>query len=320
MSLLRDNSELLFAAIAQTSDISGVPRDHVEKDFWLTECLRGLTSYGSIHDIPILFKGGTSLSKAFGLIQRFSEDADMVVVFGEMSKAAADRHLKGFVAAAEQATELTAEVDPTTSDTGVTRDVFLTYPGGSATPLVLPRVKIELHTVGGVKPYERRDLRSILAEHWSQIEGAPPATDFAELEPFPADVVAPCRTLVEKLVLLHEAHTRDGGSASQRKVQTVRHFYDVWCLLQDESILDQLARENVQMLARDVVTYSQVAAYRTAPRPPAGFAVSPAFSTIPTRAVGDAYERTLATLVWPNSPSPTLADCQAAVVALAPQL
>ncbi len=63
----------------------------------MTECLRGLATYGREHDVRILFKGGTSLSKAYGLIRRFSEDADMVVVFGGLSMGYSRKHLKGCI-------------------------------------------------------------------------------------------------------------------------------------------------------------------------------------------------------------------------------
>src|ERR1700687_250454 len=49
----------------------------VEKDFWVCWTLQSLFSLPSEHAVMV-FKGGTSLSKAYGLIQRFSEDIDVV--------------------------------------------------------------------------------------------------------------------------------------------------------------------------------------------------------------------------------------------------
>jgi hypothetical protein len=313
VALLRDDLDLLTVAIDQVSAKTGIPRDHIEKDFWLTECLRGLVLYGTEHLLSIMFKGGTSLSKAYKLIRRFSEDADMVVVFPELSTSARDKHLKGFMAAAEVATGLTAVNDASVSDSGKTRVATLEYPGGSATPMVDTRVKIELHTIGGVSPHSAVELGSMLSEHWDEIVNAPPASDYDELASFHIKVVAPCRTLVEKLVILHEAHTRDGGTAVHRKQATVRHYYDVWCLLGDEAILTELRSEDVGVLARSVATYSQAAEYRTAARPARGFAASPAFQTPPTRAVLNAYNATMLRFVWPGAPSPTLEECIARV-------
>ena len=314
MAHLRHDLDLFEVAVSRVAEVSGIPRDHVEKDFWLTECLRGLATYGREHDVRILFKGGTSLSKAYGLIRRFSEDADMVVVFGGLSMGVRDTHLKGFIRSAEDATGLTAVNDDNAADTGRTRVAALAYQGGSASPMVAPQVKVELHTVGGVSPHVAAELRSILSENWDQLEGAPPISEFDELAPFHIKVVAPCRTLVEKLVILHEAHTRDGGAAVGRKTTTVRHYYDVWCLLGDTGVLTELETEDVGVLARDIATYSQAADYRTAERPAGGFAASPAFKDPPTKAVRDAYDRAIRNLVWPGAPAPSLQACQARVI------
>jgi len=50
----------------------------VEKDFWVCYLLRELFSLDCVKD-QLIFKGGTSLSKAYGLIQRFSEDVDLSI-------------------------------------------------------------------------------------------------------------------------------------------------------------------------------------------------------------------------------------------------
>ena len=59
--------------IRQVSETVGVARAQVEKDYWITHVLWALHASG----LEIWFKGGTSLSKGFGIIQRFSEDLDL---------------------------------------------------------------------------------------------------------------------------------------------------------------------------------------------------------------------------------------------------
>ena len=63
--------------IAEAAIRMGVDFTIVEKDFWVCWTLRSLFSLSAQH-APMVFKGGTSLSKAYGLIQRFSEDIDVV--------------------------------------------------------------------------------------------------------------------------------------------------------------------------------------------------------------------------------------------------
>ena len=62
------------------AEATGVPIAHVEKDFWVTEVLRGIARCSAVTGVSAVFKGGTSLSKAFGLIRRFSEDVDVIVI------------------------------------------------------------------------------------------------------------------------------------------------------------------------------------------------------------------------------------------------
>lgn len=51
----------------------GIVPQLVEKDYWIMHCLHGLTTLGFSFEL----KGGTSLSKGFGIIERFSEDIDI---------------------------------------------------------------------------------------------------------------------------------------------------------------------------------------------------------------------------------------------------
>lgn len=74
MNLHLDN-EVFRELIELTTDYFSYEQSHVEKDYWICKILREL----SLSDFAdsIYFKGGTSLSKAYGIINRFSEDLDM---------------------------------------------------------------------------------------------------------------------------------------------------------------------------------------------------------------------------------------------------
>ncbi|MGB9484613.1 MAG: nucleotidyl transferase AbiEii/AbiGii toxin family protein [Terriglobia bacterium] len=76
-----EDREALFN---QTAVTKGISSEIVEKDFWVCWTLHHVFQF---RDFPrLIFKGGTSLSKAFGIIQRFSEDIDLVI----------NRHQLGF--------------------------------------------------------------------------------------------------------------------------------------------------------------------------------------------------------------------------------
>lgn len=78
---LHKNDRLFQQAMTVTSDMMGIPKIFIEKDYWVTYALR--TVFKDDIGGEVVFKGGTALSKCFGLIERFSEDIDLVVKHGE---------------------------------------------------------------------------------------------------------------------------------------------------------------------------------------------------------------------------------------------
>lgn len=70
---LHNDKELFNDIVALTAERVGQAQDIVEKDYYVTIILKKLSTC----EYPICFKGGTSLSKAYGVIDRFSEDIDI---------------------------------------------------------------------------------------------------------------------------------------------------------------------------------------------------------------------------------------------------
>ena len=104
MALLREHHDDRKALVSRTADALGIGEVFVEKDFWVTEVLRAATASieleardGSRHPVSTIFKGGTSLSRVHGLIDRFSEDVDLLIGFPgvDASAGAKERVLKG---------------------------------------------------------------------------------------------------------------------------------------------------------------------------------------------------------------------------------
>ena len=100
----------------------------------------------------MVFKGGTSLSKAHRLIERFSEDVDLIVVLPDNGKGARDTKLKEFVHAAEQTTARQGRDRPATVTKGVERTATFSYPTTQATGHLKPGVLMELGPVAARSP------------------------------------------------------------------------------------------------------------------------------------------------------------------------
>jgi predicted nucleotidyltransferase component of viral defense system len=78
---LHENKEAFRDAIRATSDHLGIRDIFIEKDYWVTFLLKRLSQ--SPYAENVVFKGGTSLSKVFNLISRFSEDVDLAILKSE---------------------------------------------------------------------------------------------------------------------------------------------------------------------------------------------------------------------------------------------
>ena len=74
---LHENKELFRDAVIATSQLKGIPEIYIEKDYWVTLVLYAI--FTSEAKKYCIFKGGTALSKCNQMIERFSEDIDIVL-------------------------------------------------------------------------------------------------------------------------------------------------------------------------------------------------------------------------------------------------
>jgi len=234
----------------------------VDKDFWVCWALREISGLPDIGG-RITFKGGTSLSKAWGLIERFSEDIDLVVdkdALGFAGNASPDqapsnkqrkRRLDDLMAACRSWVQdvLKPALDHSITKSFRTREgwqleadpnaadgqcLLFHYP--SAFPAteagyVRPIVKIEFGARSDDWPAESRTIMPYVAEALQ--EAIPDAA-------FPVSTLVAERTFWEKAMLLHEETFRP--SDKPRKERMARHYYDVWCLI-TRGIADRAAAD-----------------------------------------------------------------------------
>ncbi len=299
---LRDELDELEGYVSAVALASGIPVSHVEKDFWVTEALRGIADASQATGCSVIFKGGTSLSKAHRLIQRFSEDVDLLVVLPSGGKKSRDSILKEFAAAAKSETGLQGTTEAATTTTGVKRTVNLHYPARFSSVSLKSDVVMEIGSRGGAIPSTLIKVSSLISEYTASA-GLDP--DYAENRPVPLLVLDPVRTLVEKLMILHNA-AEVGDDGRRRK--TVRHYYDVDALLLEPRILAELEKVQVDVLAREVSQHSQAVQLSSSDRPSGGFAASSAWGECPDWLV-QAYDDVTQRLVWPTAHTSRLEQC-----------
>lgn len=148
-----------------------------------------------------IFKGGTSLSKGYGIVERFSEDIDVLVLPGNRGRGASDKLMKAMGEAA--ATGIGGEASGAGAETGRHRAYTVSYPATrEPTALITTTVLLEMGVRGGSQPHESVAIGSLLGD--ALRDAGTDLDDYEDLAPFEVQVLHPARTLLEKLVHIHE--------------------------------------------------------------------------------------------------------------------
>jgi hypothetical protein len=301
---LRDDADTLDALLGQTAEALSRPFSFLEKDFWAMEVLRvaSLDRQIALKDgtsgiARTVFKGGTSLSRVYGLIDRFSEDVDLLVIFPDegdgTSQNARDQLLKSIAAEVLAHLGLTEQqAEPLGASKGVARKVKYHYPLRTTAHTALTEgVTLEMGSRGGPEPMERHSLRSIVADFAIETLGDP-EDQWEEFASFEVNVLGAERTLFEKLSAVH---TITSGPSESAPAGWGRHFHDINQLLESEVVrgkLVEMGPDGREQLVGDIEKRSAAAGWQFAPRPLDGYASSPAFDSDAPVAVEvrEAYE------------------------------
>lgn len=308
MTRLRDEQDL-EGLCERVGEILDIPTGVVEKDYWVAQVLRALqTTYPG----EFIFKGGTSLSKGFQLIERFSEDIDVLVRDrdGDSNKVRYQR-LKAMTKTAAAAVG-----DPGGEarriggdDAGLFRIEHLHYgPETEGPAFMLPYIRLDIGILGGIKPHGTRVISTLVGDVLAS-EAAFSPVDFDDLSPFGVPVLHPGRTLVEKLMLVNTVAVRHSHDRYElRRQRSARHFYDIHCLLGHDESCELLAdRDTFHTVLADAERISAKHFGGVEPRPGAGFAASTAFGARRI-AFADEYADTLSGYYFGADPHPSFDD------------
>ena len=205
--------------------------------------------------------------------------------------------MKALIRAVETKTGLTGQLEVETAVKGEYRACYFPFPNSTS---IDRGVKLELGNRGGASPSSFHTISSPVAETASTLLGE--LVD--EAETFRVAVLSPARTLVEKLVILHEAHHRGSPERDLRVQKVVRHYYDVHQLLPDNDVREELKAIGTMITARDVCQHSKALGMNSTGYPQGGFASSNAFNYSATILRRREYAPVLREYLWPGSPLP----------------
>lgn len=221
MYLHKENKELFRDIISIVSERKNVTTDIVEKDYYVTMILYLLSQ----KEIEIIFKGGTSLSKAYGVIDRFSEDID--ITFKEHLGESRRKKLK-YNILKPIAEDLEIEIKnwkDIESDKNYNHYDFYynSVSDNSNFSGLSPFVKLETALMSYSFPTERRQISNYIYDTLKNEE--PELIKKYNLIPFEMSVQCINRTLADKIFAVCDYYLQ--GKAQRNS----RHLYDIFKLL-----------------------------------------------------------------------------------------
>lgn len=236
-------------ALIRAAEHFGVSEQFVEKDYYVTEVLRIVV--GELGDAA-MFKGGTSLSKGWGLITRFSEDIDLFVNTAGCDpppgNSQVNRILKDLATAVGEHPALSWQRDEGRTIGGLAREDYFAYETRFAElPGVRPVVRLEPGIQSGTFPTEIVPIASLVAQFLSEQAVVDLADD---IEGFQMTLLHYRRTFVEKLFALHGKVVRliDEGVPLGRDS---RHYSDLYVLAGEHEVRAMLATGEYTTIRED---------------------------------------------------------------------
>ena len=227
--------ENFLQAVKLTADRMGIANIYVEKDYWITYALH--TIFKNEIGKDTVFKGGTALSKCYNMIDRFSEDIDLVVVRREGESN--NKLTTKIKTISEVVTNVLPEIDipELTQKMGMNRKTAHSYDKifkgnyGQVRDVIV----VEATWLGYFEPCSVRTVASFVGQMMLDNKQEDIAKEYGLL-PFELMVLEPTRTLCEKIMSLVRFSYSEAPLINLKN--KIRHTYDLHQLLQQQEFLD----------------------------------------------------------------------------------
>ena len=252
---LHEDKTLFTQLLNFSANALNIRPEFIEKDYWLTRALQRMAQNPNVE--KVVFKGGTSLSKAYRLTNRFSEDIDIAVIDADSFSG---NQLKMLIKrlAKDMASELEEIVisNVTSKGSRFYKAIcqYQNLVGLTSSTVKTGQLLIEINTYANPYPYIKQEISSFLADYLTAINRQDLIEQY-ELKPFEINILDKRRTIVEKLVSLVRFSFAENPSIELAK--KIRHFYDLYYLTNDEECAKYLQSSEFQKDLSELLTHDQ---------------------------------------------------------------
>jgi hypothetical protein len=255
---LHENKTLFRQAVKFTADKMGIAAIYVEKDYWVTYSLYMIFNHEIGKDT--VFKGGTALSKCYNMIDRFSEDIDLVVLRREGESNNKLTSKIKTIGEVVNAVLPEVHIEELTQKMGMNRKTAHSYNKEFSGNYGQVRdvIVVEATWLGYYEPYTTKSVVSFIGQMMLDSNQSKIAKEY-DLLPFELLVLEPTRTICEKVMSLvrfsYGAHPLDDLK------KKIRHTYDLHQLLKEDEFLAFFHSSEFEIMLLKVAN-DDVASYR----------------------------------------------------------
>ena len=253
---LHEDREAFSEFVQVAAEKVGFPQVFVEKDYWVTKALKHLSESEYVDET--VFKGGTSLSKAYRLIERFSEDIDLAIISNGKGDNVRKNLLKGIESEVAKSL-IYIPNDVRESKGSKYRKTVYRYPHSiedSGFGQVSSDLLIEVNAFTQPEPFEKRVLSSFIAEMLAGKQRSDLIEQYG-LHDFSLNVLSVKRTLVEKILrIIRDSYHENPIAELSRQI---RHIYDICLIMRKEEYQDFCQNKEFSSLCQKCIDFfSQV--------------------------------------------------------------
>lgn len=254
--MLHNDPKLFKDTVLATAEYFHISPAYIEKDYWITNTLRRLSQNPNAD--KVVFKGGTSLSKAYNMVDRFSEDIDIAVIDANSLNG---NQLKTLIK--KVAKKITTDLEEIQVE-GVTSKGSRFYKAVYAYPDLLKsktksaissgNLLVEVNSFANPYPYEAKSITSFIEVFLNKTGNHDLITEH-NLQPFEVNVLDKRRTMIEKLVsLIRFSFSENPVVAIASKI---RHFYDLYFLANDPDCATYLSSPDFKKDFNELYAHDQ---------------------------------------------------------------
>jgi len=243
----------LFSDILRTaSQHLDIKLEFVEKDYWISLVLSRLAMSEYVNEC--VFKGGTSLSKGYNLIDRFSEDVDIAIINDNPKTG---NEIKTIIRNTEK--EITQDltelhIEEITSKGSRFRKSVFQYKSIEKRNQN-NKIIVEINSFANPFPFQRLTLKSFVFDFLKQTNNEKYIKQY-NLQPFQVNVLNKEQTMLEKIVSLIRFSFEENYVDSISK--KIRHFYDLFFLINDADCIEFISSDTFQKRFIDILEHDRM--------------------------------------------------------------